>query len=489
VGNTSDYWDSEFETMPWPWVQAWQAQRVAVMLEALPRRSEFYRVRLSGAGRQRGLLGYWVARGRLPSLEMMADMPLTTKDELRQGQEDAAAGAIFGRQQSAPLTDIIQVVSSSGTTGRPVFYGLTRHDLDAWIDAVATCFWTAGVRPDDVVAHLVSLPAVAGGWSYADGFRRLGATVAWLGGYQPEQIIARLGLLQVSALLATTSFAVYLTEQAVGGKMARDLNVRKLCAGGEPGMQEPEIRRKIAEGWGISHLRETMGLADVLSLMLSECDAGGGMHFNAGKSVALELIDPQSHEIVPWREGVRGEAVYTTFDREATPVLRYLSADHMEVTALSCPCGRTSPRMRCIGRTDDMLIYKAMNVFPSAIRDVISRRFGEDLEPYIRIWKDEPNQVRFDKAIPVEVESKTLLPRSDADLLASRISEAVRDALQVRVETSVVAPGTLPRSTYKTPLVQVKVAVGITGPAASVPSKPDGSASPTSKARINTTAP
>ena len=117
-------------------------------------------------------------------------------------------------------------------------------------------------------------------------------------------------------------------------------------------------------------------------------EAEGGMHFCGQRSVAVELIDPASGAVLPWEEGVRGEAVYTTFAREATPVLRYRSADHLVVTAMSCPCGRTSPRIRCVGRTDDMLIYKAMNVFPSAIRDVVVRRFPDAVEPYLRIWKD-----------------------------------------------------------------------------------------------------
>jgi hypothetical protein len=107
-----------------------------------------------------------------------------------------------------------------------------------------------------------------------------------------------------------------------------------------------------------------MGLGDVMSLLWAECEAEGGMHFCGQRSVAVELIDPASGAVLPWEEGVRGEAVYTTFAREATPVLRYRSADHLVVTAMSCPCGRTSPRIRCVGRTDDMLIYKAMNVFP-----------------------------------------------------------------------------------------------------------------------------
>jgi phenylacetate-coenzyme A ligase PaaK-like adenylate-forming protein len=147
-----------------------------------------------------------------------------------------------------------------------------------------------------------------------------------------------------------------------------------------------------------------MGLGDVMALLWAECEAGDGMHFRGQRSAAVELIDPASGAVLPWEEGVRGEAVYTTFAREATPVLRYRSADHLVATAMSCLCGRTSPRIRCVGRTDDMLIYKAMNVFRSAIRDVVVRGFPGAVEPYLCIWKDHADQVRYDTPIPVDVE-------------------------------------------------------------------------------------
>jgi benzoylacetate-CoA ligase len=159
---------------------------------------------------------------------------------------------------------------------------------------------------------------------------------------------------------------------------------------------------------------------------------------------------------VPWRDGATGEAVYTTLDREATPVLRFRSADHVVVTGTSCRCGRTSPKIRCVGRTDDMLIYKGMNVFPTALRDVIMRSFSDALEPYLRIWKDTSQQVRFDSPIPLEVEARATLGSELYPGLADRIEEAVRTNLQVRVAATVVPAGSIPRTAYKTPLVHVR---------------------------------
>jgi phenylacetate-CoA ligase/benzoylacetate-CoA ligase len=228
-----------------------------------------------------------------------------------------------------------------------------------------------------------------------------------------------------------------------------------LC-GGEPGLNQPEIRDRIMRGLGITQLREVMGLGDVLSAMWGECEAHDGMHFNAQKHVAIELIDPETGELVPWQEGSTGEIVYTTFAREATPLVRYRSRDHALVIGTGCRCGRTSPRIRCIGRTDDMLIYKGMNVFPTAIRDLVAQSFAGRVEPMLRIWKERADQVRFDDPIPVEVEATAAVEPAQYEGLAAAIVQCVRDQLQVRLAVTVLTPGSLPRSVYKNSLVAVR---------------------------------
>lgn len=442
------YWDAELETRPWAEVQAWQAEQLGPWLRGLVRRSEFHR----------HVLADHDLPVRFDSLAALAELPTTRKDDVRESQSGAAADQPFGRHQAVPLYDVIQALSSSGTTGDPVFFALTRNDLESWNQSIATALWTAGVRPDDVAAHLVGLPGVAGGLPYADGFRTIGATLVWLGGLATEKILRALTTVQASVVLATSSFGTYLADrcQELIGSDADQLGVRNLLGGGEPGLGQPEIREKIITGWGLDAVHETMGLGDVLSMLWAECDEGGGMHFCGQRAVAVELLDPATGEPLPWEEGVGGEAVYTTFAREATPALRYRSADHLVVTADACPCGRTSPRVRCVGRTDDMLIYKAMNVFPTAIRDVVAQRFTDVTEPYVRVWKDRADQVQFDAPIPIEVEASAGLDRSAYDGVAGRIAHEVRQHLEVQVDVSVVAPGTVPRSAYKTALVHVR---------------------------------
>jgi len=199
-----------------------------------------------------------------------------------------------------------------------------------------------------------------------------------------------------------------------------------------------------------------MGLGDVIPSMWGECEIENGMHFNGQRYVMVELIDSGSGQALPWSDGASGELVYTTFARDATPVVRYRSRDHAEVVATACACGRTSPRIRCVGRTDDMLIYKGMNVFPTAIRDLVVARFAGRIEPLLRLWKASREQVRFDAAIAVDVEASAPLDDMQRDALAREIGAAVRSQLQVRVAVTVLDRGGLPRGVYKNAIVAVR---------------------------------
>ncbi|HKY90545.1 MAG TPA: AMP-binding protein [Nevskiaceae bacterium] len=442
------YWLPELETKPWTEVERWQAPRIEGFVRHLPERSPMYATLLEGKPAQ------------VRDFAALADLPFTTKADVRAAQDTTSAEAPFGRNQGVATRDIVQTLSSSGTTGRPMYYALTAADVDRWSNAIAQAWYTAGLRADDLVGHLVALPGVAGGLPYADGFRRVGATLCWLGGFPTERILRELRNLRVSALLATTSFGTYLAEQwaALDASTGMPSSLSKVLCGGEPGLNQPEIRAKIRNGLGIAALREVMGLGDVLSCLWSECEAEDGMHFNAQASVAVELIDPETGARVPWTDGAKGELVYTTFERDATPMLRYRSRDHAHVTGTSCACGRTSPRIRCIGRTDDMLIYKGMNLFPTAVRDLVAQRFAGQVEPLIRIWKERADQVRFDDAVAVDVEASASTSAADYPRLAESIATVVRTELQVRIAPTVVAPGTLPRGTYKTSLVAVREA-------------------------------
>jgi phenylacetate-CoA ligase/benzoylacetate-CoA ligase len=444
------YWNEELETLPWPEVERWQAAQVAAALGRIRSSSGLY------ARLHHGL----PEAPRLATLADLQSLPFTFKDDLRAAQEAADDTSPFGLNQAVPRERVVQVVSSSGTTGRPLYFAMTQADAQACTDAIANVWFTAGLRPGDIVAHLVGLPMVAGGLPYADGFRRLGATLCWLGGFPTERILREMRHLRVTAMLSTTSFAMHLSEQwaQAGRETGLPSHLHTVLGGGEPGMQQREVRARITSGLALQRVRDSMGLGDVMPSMWSECEAEDGMHFNAQRYVAVELINPDSGERIEWQEGATGEAVYTTFAREAMPVVRYRSRDHVQVVAMRCACGRTSPRMRCIGRTDDMLIYKGMNLFPSALRDLVGTQFAGRAAPLLRIWKARSDQVRFDDPIPVEIEAEAALDADAASALAREIEDLTRARLQVRIAVTLVAPGELPRSMYKQSLVAVRPA-------------------------------
>jgi len=442
----NNYWNEELETLSWAQVESWQAEQIYEFARKLAARSPMYNEILKDT-----------TLPKIRSLEDLEAIPFTTKQQLKDAQSKITTDCQFGSNQGVPSEQIVQALSSSGSTGSPMYYALTGEDLNCWTDAIANTFYTAGLRSTDSIAHLVGLPGVAGGLPYADAFRAIGASLFWIGGFSTERILREIGRLKVNSVLATTSFGVYLAEQILEGNSdAKDICLKKYLSGGEPGLGQPEIRNKISQGMSLSHIREVMGLGDVMSAMWAECEEQNGMHFNAQRYVAIELIDPETGDRIPWKEGAKGEMVYTTFIREATPVLRYRSRDHIEVIDTQCSCGRTSPRIRCIGRTDDMLIYKGMNVFPTAVRELISSHFNSQLEPYIRIWKETKNQVKFKTEIPLDVEAKANIAAEQYPIVASHVENEIRQQLQIRVAVNVVAPGELPRSSYKTPLIYIR---------------------------------
>ena len=440
---TDEFWDRHIDTMPWADLQSWQRSRLSELLQGLRQRSPVY-----------AQLYEQTTDARLTDARAWAGVPFMGKDDLRSAQQSGVA--MLGDLQCAADIDIVQVVASSGTSGLPVFFGLTEADRMTWMDSIANMWFTAGIRPSSVVALTTGMPLVAGGLPYADAIRRIGAALVWVGGQTPARMATILELLKVDVLIGTASFNTFFAErfEKLLGYPASRLAVRTVIGGGEPGMGQEAIRAQIREGWGAERVSEMMGIGDVMAGLWAECPEGAGMHFTAGRNVLVELIDPVTGDVLPWAEGADGEAVYTTFTRQASPVVRFRSRDHMKVLGTSCACGRTSPRVRCVGRTDDMLIYKAMNVFPSAIRD-LALEFVPQVGGPMRVRKSATDQVRFDDPIPVEVELATNLTPGEVPELAQRIEDTVRERLRVRIAVELLPAGSIPIGDYKNGLTYV----------------------------------
>lgn len=432
------------DTMPWHDLQERQLSAFTTLLARL-RAHDVWRDRLAGAPEE--------IRGP-GDLEAV---PLTTKEDLRAAQAEPVPGRPVGAFQLVESHELVQFTSSSGTTGTPVFFGLTRNDLRRWEHGVGNAYRTAGVAAGSRVAFTTGMAIVAGGLPYADGIRAAGGALAWIGGQTSSRMALSLDRLQLNTLVGTASFVTHFARRCADelGRPATDLAVRTIIAGGEPGAGVPHIRQGMQDAWGATRVSELMGLGDVLPAMWAECHVGQGMHFTAAPDVIVELVDPVTLEHVPWEPGATGEAVYTTLTREASAVVRFRSRDQLVVTGVECACGRTAPTVRCVGRTDDMLIYKAMNVYPTAIRDVVLDVASPVLTGAMRLRKEHADQVRFDEPIPLQVEVRE---GADAGRVAAALAdaeEAVRQLLRVRIAIEPVAVGVIPVGEYKNALTYV----------------------------------
>ena len=243
----------------------------------------------------------------------------------------------------------------------------------------------------------------------------------------------------------TPSYAGYLAERFD----LRESSVERVLVAGEPGGGEPAFRAQLEEGWG-AQVTEAMGIGDIGVSLWGECEEQDGMHLGAHGFVHAELIEPESGEAVPLEDGARGELVLTHLRHRAAPLLRFRTRDHVEVRTRPCACGRTGPRIRCLGRTDDMLIVRGVNVFPSAVRDVVGE-FAPSVSGHVVVRPQAPG-VKQDPPLPVTVE---VARASTADpALAQSIRERIRSVLVVDTDIELVPWGTLRRSEYKSRLVE-----------------------------------
>ena len=257
-------------------------------------------------------------------------------------------------------------------------------------------------------------------------------------------------LLRPEAAVLTPSYAAHLIEWAAErGLDLRGSSVKRVLVAGEPGGGEAAFRAKLEDGWG-ARVTEAMGIGDIGPSLWGECEEQDGMHLGARGFVHAELIEPESGAALALDDGATGELVLTHLRHRAAPLLRFRTRDHVEIRASPCRCGRTGPRLRCIGRTDDMLIVRGVNVFPSAVREVVTA-FAPDVSGHILVRPELPG-VKQEPPLPVSVE---LAPGvAPAAGLADAIGERLRSVLVVQMRVDLVPWGSLQRSEYKSKLVE-----------------------------------
>jgi phenylacetate-CoA ligase len=372
------------------------------------------------------------------TLTELASLPFTEKTELR---ASLAADPPLGRHRAADPASIVQIQATSGTTGTPSYFGLTRRDLAAWAEVGARGLYAAGFRSHHTILHAMAMSrGFAGGAPSIHLFERLGACFVPIGAESgADRLLTVLDGLGVDAIITGPNFALHLGEMApnVLGRPAHDLGVERLVVGGEPGGGEATTRDRIESIWGAT-CTETLGNSDVIPLMWAECLGRSGMHWCGQEYVHVELIDPVSGQPKPFKTGATGELVYTALQRESAPLIRFRSRDHIEVLSSDpCDCGRPSPRIRCFGRTDDMLIVRGVNVWPAAVRDIVAS-FHPRVSGTLRVLADFAGHVT-DRHLRVQVETST--PADDA--LREEIESRLLSALSTRFDVQLVAPGAI----------------------------------------------
>jgi phenylacetate-CoA ligase len=404
------------------------AEQLAYLLE----RSAFYRDKLAG-----------LSPGGLADI---AGLPLTDKREIR---ATCTPGNPIGAHLCAAPDEIVRIYSTSGTTGAPSYIPLTAGDLDNWVTGSARSYAASGIEAGQrIVSTYNAGPFVAG--AALASFDRLGLCHIPVGTGNTERLMQAIELLRPEAVVLTPSYAAHLIEwaQERGVDLASS-SVERVLVAGEPGGGEPAFRARLEGGWG-AKVTEAMGIGDIGVSLWGECEEQDGMHLGAHGFVHAELIDHETGDALELRDGATGELVLTHLRHRAAPLLRFRTRDHVEVRTTPCACGRPGPRIRCIGRTDDMLIVRGVNVFPSAVRDVVSG-FAPAVSGHIRV-RPAAGGVKQEPPLPVSVE---LARGADADAdLADAIRERLRSVLVVQTSVELVPWGTLARSQYKSRLVE-----------------------------------
>ncbi len=397
--------------------------------------SDFYRAKWADAG---------VDVGRVVGLEDLAALPFTEKHELQVAQ---AAQAPFGTNQAAAADRLVRMQATGGTSGKPLRMAMTRSDIAVYNEVGARAAWAAGLRPGDVLFECMNYAMYAGGVNDHGTFETLGACVAPVGVGQSRRLLEILADLGVpAALYSTPSYALHLAGVArEEGREPRDLGLARGYFSGDAGLGNPGYRAEIEDAWGMV-ARSIYGTSETAPVA-AECDVADGLHWVGQGAFLAEFIDPESGEVIEPADGATAELVITTLRREAHPLVRFRTHDHVRLTTGRCACGRTSVRFHILGRSDDMFIVRGINVFPLAVASIVDE-FRPRLRGEFRIVLDEPPPLVAPPRLLVEA-AEGLAPErlhGVADALASRL----RDVLVFSARVEVVAAGTFPRSEQKT---------------------------------------
>jgi len=441
-------WNEKIETMSEEEMREFQWKRLKRQLKYDYEHSLYYRKKFEEAG---------LTLRDIRSFKDFQKLPLMTKDEHRRAQQESIErfGHPYGLITCAPIEKIVRISSTSGTTGVPTLYTLTKHDVEVLNEMHCRKYWRAGLRPGRIVLQALSLSMFTGGLPLSDGIQAMGlccVPVGIEGG--TKRIIDFLELTKPQVLIATPSFGEYLIEKAPSllGKEAKDLGIRWFFCAAEPGGGIPAVRKRLREGFHARVFDHTGGGHAFHGICCGE-EEYRGMHFISQDHCILELIDPETQKPVEMIDGAIGEMVFTFIDWEGGPFLRYVLGDMLQVFTKPCECGFPGIRFKILGRGDDMLIVKGVNLYPNAIKEAVSH-FQPKTTGVLKILLDQPPPL-VKPPLKMKVEYGSSLKQEEREPLKEEIRKYIKDNLRVNPEIELVPPDSIPIQTGATGKVKL----------------------------------
>jgi len=424
----ASYFNEEFETLPRAALEALQLKRLQDVLERVYATVPFYRKALDKAG---------IMPGDVTSLQDLQRLPFTTKQDMR----DSYPYGLF----AVPMEEIVRIHASSGTTGKPTVVGYTRKDIDNWADLMARTLVTAGAHKGDIIHNAYGYGLFTGGLGVHNGAERLGASVIPISGGNTMRQLMIMQDFGSTVLTCTPSYSLFMVEEAkAAGIDFKNLKLRIGIFGAEP--WSDAMREEIEGKLNLTAL-DIYGLSEIMGPGVAmECFEGkNGLHIWEDHFIP-EIINPDTGERVG--EGERGELVITTITKQGIPLIRYRTRDITSLNYEQCVCGRTHARLaRMSGRSDDMLIVRGVNVFPSQIESILVRIEG--VEPHYLLIIDRRDNLDT-LEVQVEVDERIFSDEIKVlQSLARQIEKEIKDMLGVTCTVKLVEPKTIQRSEGK----------------------------------------
>ncbi|MDR3578761.1 MAG: phenylacetate--CoA ligase [Oryzomonas sp.] len=422
------YFNEEFETLPRQALEALQLKRLQAVVERVCANVPFYMESFGKAG---------VKSADIRSLEDLQRLPFTTKQDMR----DSYPYGLF----AAPLEEIVRIHASSGTTGKPTVVGYTHKDIDTWSELMARSFAAAGAHRGDIIHNAYGYGLFTGGLGAHYGAERLGASVIPISGGNTKRQIMIMQDFGSTVLTCTPSYSLFMAEEArAEGIDFKKLKLRVGIFGAEPWSEA--MRGEIEEKLNLAAI-DIYGLSEIMGPGVAiECiEAKKGLHIWEDHFIP-EIIDPKTGRRLP--QGELGELVITTITKQGIPLIRYRTRDITSISYEPCVCGRTHARIsRMSGRSDDMLIIRGVNVFPSQIESILVAIEG--VEPHYLLIIDRRDNLDT-LEVHVEVDEQLFSDEIKVlQLLAKRIEKEIKDVLGVTCTAKLVEPKTIQRSEGK----------------------------------------